>query len=264
MGAMAQIQIEEKIQGLIHELEMVAAKYQRFYAGIPIVEKNGQFKLQANGVSSAFLWLVAELYRKHTFSGARTLESSLKGDPAPSKTGIQISPGLTLILVSILMGFVILVLGSLFFGQRSQPNLAEADVDDYKTVLEREPNNLDALVATANLYLEKGKLAQAIPVLEKIVALEPDNPEWQFNLAKLYELDRQIDKAEKIYDLILVKDSRQFKALVAKAMLKQAQGQPESAKTLFQMAEAVAPSEALKKKIQELSQKTLATPSKDN
>jgi len=264
MGAMAQIQIEEKIQGLIHELEMVAAKYQRFYAGIPIVEKNGQFRLQANGVSSAFLWLVAELYRKHTFSGARTLESSLKGEPAPSKTGIQISPGLTLILVSILMGFVILVLGSLFFGQRSNPNLGEADVNDYKTVLEREPNNLDALVATANLYLEKGKLAQAIPILEKIVALEPNNPEWQFNLAKLYELDHQIDKAEKIYDLILVKDSRQFKALVAKAMLKQAQGQPESAKTLFQMAEAVAPSEALKKKIQELSQKTLATPSREN
>jgi tetratricopeptide (TPR) repeat protein len=264
MGAMAQIQIEEKIQGLIHELEMVAAKYQRFYAGIPIVEKNGQFKLQANGVSSAFLWLVAELYRKHTFSGARTLESSLKGEPAPSKTGMQISPSLTLILVSILMGFVILVLGSLFFGQGSNPSLGEADVNDYKNVLEREPNNLDALVATANLYLEKGKLAQAIPILEKIVALEPNNPEWQFNLAKLYELDHQIDKAEKIYDLILVKDSRQFKALVAKAMLKQAQGQPESAKTLFQMAEAVAPSEALKKKIQELSQKTLTTPSREN
>ncbi|MFM7439600.1 MAG: hypothetical protein ACKO2V_13525, partial [Snowella sp.] len=63
-GAIGQLQIEEKIQGLVTALESESAKYQRFYTGIPIVERDGVFKLQSNGVSSAFLWLVAELYKK--------------------------------------------------------------------------------------------------------------------------------------------------------------------------------------------------------
>lgn len=259
MGAMAQIQIEEKIQILISELERVSAKYQRFYSGIPIVDKNGQFKLQANGVSSAFLWLVAELYRKHTFTGARTLESSLKGDPLPPPSIWQLSPALTLTLASILGGFVLLTLGALLVAQRPNPELSQAagrserDIQYYQTVLKTDPNNIDALVATANLYLEKGQLAQAIPVLEKIVTLQPENQEWQFNLAKLYELANQTDQAEKIYDQILIKEPRQFKALVAKAMLKQAQGDQNGALTLFKIAESAAPSPELKQKIQELA-----------
>ena len=68
-GTMAPLQIEEKIQGLIRELDNVHAQYQRFYSGVPIVAGDGNFRLQANGVSAAFLWLVAELYKKYSFQG---------------------------------------------------------------------------------------------------------------------------------------------------------------------------------------------------
>ncbi|MGL5034165.1 MAG: tetratricopeptide repeat protein, partial [Microcystaceae cyanobacterium] len=231
-GAMAQLQIEEKVQGLIHALDGATAKYQRFYSGIPIVEKEGFFKLQSNGVSSAFLWLVAELYKKHTFTGAKTLETSLKAEPSANQVLSSFSPRMMAIAGGILATF--LALGAaLFFYFNSANNsvnnnnnpdtviprngTAEQDIKKYQDLVNKDPNNQDALVALANIYLEKGQLEAAIPILEKIIKLQPNNLEWQFNLAKLYELAEQTDKAEQIYDQMLAKDKKQFKALVGKA-----------------------------------------------
>jgi tetratricopeptide (TPR) repeat protein len=119
---------------------------------------------------------------------------------------------------------------------------------------------MDALVALANIYLEKGQLEQAIPIIKKVITIQPNNLEWQFNLAKLYELAEQTDQAEQIYDQMLAKDNKQFKALVGKAMLRQAKGDTQAANNLFKMAEDVAPSPELKKKIADLSRR-VAKPS---
>ncbi len=260
VGAMGQLQIEEKIQGLIGELESVSAKYQRFYSGVPIIEKEGIFKLQSNGVSSAFLWLVAELYKKQAFGGRKTLESSLKGELSSKKLIPAFSPQLLWIFGGV-ASLLALGLAWQFFWKKPVPTAiapnsvnAEQQIQKYQELLKQNPNNMDALVALANLYLEQGQLEKAIPALEKIVTIQPNNLDWQFNLAKLYELSDQTDKAEKIYDKMLVKDNKQFKALVAKAMLRQAKGDFQTANSLFKIAEDVAPSPDLKKKIQELSQ----------
>ncbi|MFM7573585.1 MAG: tetratricopeptide repeat protein, partial [Snowella sp.] len=130
----------------------------------------------------------------------------------------------------------------------------DQQVEKYEKLLKENPKNMDALVALANLYLEQGELEKAIPVLEKIAVIQPNNLDWQFNLAKLYELSDQTDKAEKIYDQMLSKNPKEFKALVGKAMLRQAKGDFQTANSLFKIAEDVAPSPDLKKKIRELSQ----------
>jgi tetratricopeptide (TPR) repeat protein len=266
-GAMAQLQIEEKVQSLIHALDAVTAKYQRFYSGIPIVEKEGFYKLQSNGVSSAFLWLVAELYKKHTFTGVKTLESSLKSDPNPDKALPRFSPRLLMMLGGFALVILSLGAASFFFFNRPPSdnaithNGSEApDIKKYQTLIEQNPNNMDALVALANIYLEKGQLEQAIPIIKKVITIQPNNLEWQFNLAKLYELAEQTDQAEQIYDQMLAKDNKQFKALVGKAMLRQAKGDTQAANNLFKMAEDVAPSPELKKKIADLSRR-VAKPS---
>lgn len=261
-GAIGQLQIEEKIQGLVTALESVSAKYQRFYTGIPIVERDGVFKLQSNGVSSAFLWLVAELYKKKSFGVDKSLEASLQDKTDSQKLLPTFSPKLLWGLGGI-AALIILGLGWNFF--LKQPNStptptassagnADQQVEKYEKLLKENPQNMDALVALANLYLEQGELEKAIPVLEKIAVIQPNNLDWQFNLAKLYELSDQTDKAEKIYDQMLSKNPKEFKALVGKAMLRQAKGDFQTANSLFKIAEDVAPSPDLKKKIRELSQ----------
>jgi tetratricopeptide (TPR) repeat protein len=262
-GAIGQLQVEEKIQGLVTALESVSAKYQRFYTGIPIVEREGVFKLQSNGVSSAFLWLVAELYKKKSFGFDKSLEASLQDKTDSQKLLPTFSPKLLWGLGGIVALIIILGLGWNFF--LKQPNSTQTptassagnndqQVEKYAKLLKENPKNMDALVALANLYLEQGELEKAIPVLEKIAVIQPNNLDWQFNLAKLYELSDQTDKAEKIYDQMLSKNPKEFKALVGKAMLRQAKGDFQTANSLFKIAEDVAPSPDLKKKIRELSQ----------
>ena len=261
-GAIGQLQIEEKIQGLVTALESVSAKYQRFYTGIPIVEREGVFKLQSNGVSSAFLWLVAELYKKKSFGVDKSLEASLQDKTDSQKLLPTFSPKLLWGLGGI-AALIILGLSWNFF--LKQPNSTptptassagnnDQQVEKYEKLLKENPKNMDALVALANLYLEQGELEKAIPVLEKIAVIQPNNLDWQFNLAKLYELSDQTDKAETIYDQMLSKNPKEFKALVGKAMLRQAKGDFPTANSLFKIAEDVAPSPDLKKKIRELSQ----------
>jgi tetratricopeptide (TPR) repeat protein len=262
-GAIGQLQIEEKIQGLVTALESVSAKYQRFYTGIPIVEREGVFKLQSNGVSSAFLWLVAELYKKKSFGVDKSLEASLQDKTDSQNLLPTFSPKLLWGLGGIAALIIILGLGWNFF--LKQPNSTptptassagnnDQQVEKYEKLLKENPKNMDALVALANLYLEQGELEKAIPVLEKIAVIQPNNLDWQFNLAKLYELSDQTDKAETIYDQMLSKNPKEFKALVGKAMLRQAKGDFQTANSLFKIAEDVAPSPDLKKKIRELSQ----------
>jgi len=262
-GAIGQLQIEEKIQGLVTALESVSAKYQRFYTGIPIVEREGVFKLQSNGVSSAFLWLVAELYKKKSFGFDKSLEASLQDKTDSQNLLPTFSPKLLWGLGGIAALIIILGLGWNFFlkPQTSTPTPTassagnnDQQVEKYEKLLKENPKNMDALVALANLYLEQGELEKAIPVLEKIAVIQPNNLDWQFNLAKLYELSDQTDKAETIYDQMLSKNPKEFKALVGKAMLRQAKGDFQTANSLFKVAEDVAPSPDLKKKIRELSQ----------
>jgi tetratricopeptide (TPR) repeat protein len=262
-GAIGQLQIEEKIQGLVTALESVSAKYQRFYTGIPIVERDGVFKLQSNGVSSAFLWLVAELYKKKSFGVDKSLEASLQDKTDSQNLLPTFSPKLLWGLGGIAALIIILGLGWNFFlkPQTSTPTPTassagnnDQQVAKYEKLLKENPKNMDALVALANLYLEQGELEKAIPVLEKIAVIQPNNLDWQFNLAKLYELSDQTDKAETIYDQMLSKNPKEFKALVGKAMLRQAKGDFQTANSLFKIAEDVAPSPDLKKKIRELSQ----------
>jgi len=262
-GAIGQLQIEEKIQGLVTALESVSAKYQRFYTGIPIVERDGTFKLQSNGVSSAFLWLVAELYKKKSFGVDKSLEASLQDKTDSQKLLPTFSPKLLWGLGGIAALIIILGLGWNFFLRQPNSNQTptasssgnnDQQVEKYQKLLQENPKNMDALVALANLYLEQGELEKAIPVLEKIAVIQPNNLDWQFNLAKLYELSDQMDKAEKIYDQMLSKNPKEFKALVGKAMLRQAKGDLPTANSLFKIAEDVAPSPDLKKKIRELSE----------
>ena len=72
-----------------------------------------------------------------------------------------------------------------YSAEQSQPNDAAAiqeqiqmQVKGYEKVLEREPNNLTALQGLAQIHLQTGNTAKAIPVLEKLVEYYPEQPEF--------------------------------------------------------------------------------------
>ena len=92
--------------------------------------------------------------------------------------------------------------------------------------------------------------------MENIVEQQPDRLDLRLQLAQLYELTDKATKAETVYDQILAGQNNNLKALVGKAVLRQAQGDTKTAATLFVQAEKVAPTE-LKAKVRALAQKTL-------
>lgn len=61
----------------------------------------------------------------------------------------------------------------------SPETLLEKEAQGYKLVLEREPDNRFALENLVQVYLKGGDLASALPVMEKLVALEPQNQSYQ-------------------------------------------------------------------------------------
>lgn len=65
----------------------------------------------------------------------------------------------------------------------SPEQLLEKEAEGYKLVLKREPNNRFALEKLAEIYLKGGDLVSALPVVEKLVALEPENQRYQQALA---------------------------------------------------------------------------------
>ncbi|MBC7882090.1 MAG: tetratricopeptide repeat protein [Anaerolineae bacterium] len=146
------------------------------------------------------------------------------------------------------------------------PKALKVQIDGYQTVLKREPNNLNALGSLAELYLRSGQYAQAVPLVEKVSALQPDNLQITQQLVALYVQTKQFEKipatyarSEASYDQLLAKDKNNLNGLVGKARLRQIQGDLKTARTLLDQAVKVAPAD-LKPQVKKLSEQMLAPP----
>ncbi len=258
-GPIGRLQIEEHLLPLITGLEAASACYQRFYSAVPIVEEADTFKLKPIGAAAAFLWLVSQLQQSRRSPSSSTLATSLKTDVSPLQYWLNARPkirGKWLAIglgVALLMAVIVSAIPNLI-PNFEEDSLINQQIRRYEETIQRNPDDFNTLVILTNLYLEQGQTEKAISLMEKIVQLKPDNLDWQFNLAKLYELVEQKPKAEQVYDRILTQDSQQFKALLAKALLRQEQGDRATAQRLFQQAEQVAPSKELKAKIRQIAQ----------
>lgn len=270
-------QIEENLQPLVDRLDAVGANYQRFYSAIPIVSTEGISVLQATGAAAPLLWLTSELRKLHGHQSQQDLASgglmqSLsksvgKGPVVQRLFGPNLPPisrQYTLILVLASVGIVgaiaPLFLASNRFNFVPQPSQAlEKQIRESEQLLQRQPNNVTALIELANLHKQAGQPEQAVPLMEKLVQRQPKDLNLRLNLAQLYELVDQKRKAETAYDQILEQEGNNLTALVSKAALRMDQGDSKTAKALFVQAERVAPAD-LKMQVQALAKKTLRTP----
>ncbi|MCU0533159.1 MAG: tetratricopeptide repeat protein [Hydrococcus sp. Prado102] len=263
-GPVSQLQIEENLQPLLGRLDAVNAKYQRFYSAIPITAHQQTFQLSATGGAAALVWLLGELNKTEPFQERRTLESGLKQSVSTAaerqRAPTAVNPNrhrYLPILIASSLGVLVMSLAQFFLPSAEQAQTPTEQISQYESILARDPNNIDALVNLAKLYIEQQQPDKAMPVLEKIVQQRPDSLEWQFILAQLYENKEEKQKAESVYDRILAQQDNNIEALVKKAVLRNEQGDIQTAKTLFAKAEKVAPTDALRDRVKAISQSVL-------
>lgn len=267
-GPIAQLQVEEKLQDFMAHLQSLPVKYQRFFAGVPIVAEGDDFKLAPSGAASALLWLVSELTKAPKYHAQQSLGMALQS-PLPAKSRWQTLPSLPLPLVGAAVGLLAIGVGSWFAFSRllapaplqsaSQPQSAsQAKIERYQEQLQSNPDDYDNLVALTNTYLEEGQVEEAIPLLEKIVQQQPGVVGWQLTLAYSYELKGNSSQAEASYDRILAENKNHWQALVGKARIRSQQGDIPAAKQLFQQAETAAGSSELKAQVRKMAKQSLA------
>ena len=270
-GPMGLLQIEEKIQPLLSRLDAAKANYQRFYSAIPVVSFAGVTALKATGAAAPLLWLGSELRRLNNLQMGQDLGSGLKQSITNSTGRVttaknQLNLNLPLkrsysLVLSIAAVGLASAIAALFGWGAFAPKQSQASnrqIQEYEQILSSQPDNFDALLKLANLWIEKGQPDRAIPLMEKLVQQEPNRLDLQLNLAQLYKLIGQKQKAETAYDQILSKEKDNLAALVNKAVIRSEQGDDKTAKVLFVRAEQAAPS-SLKTKIRAISDNTLSS-----
>ncbi len=272
-GPLSLLQIEHNLQPLTTRLDAVRANYQRFYSAIPIVSTKNASTLRATGGAKSLLWLISELRKLHNFQSGQDLASGLIQSGSKSAgiasavkdvlaRNLPLTPRRSILLLALASVSLVGVIASVFFAfslftrGSQQAQAPEKRIREYEQVLQKEPNNFDALTNLSNLRIQLGQPNQAIPMIEKLVQQEPESLNWRSNLAQLYEMTGQKHKAEATYDQILAQQKNNLTALVGKALLRTQQGDSKTAKILFVQAENAAPGN-FKAKIHAIAQNTL-------
>jgi len=169
------------------------------------------------------------------------------------------------------LGPLLFTLYSIFTGQEvaqvpvtatnpnDQTQALKQQIEGYQAVLKREPNNPTALGGLAQIYIQSGRVAEALPLVERLAASQPGNPQVQGELAQLYLMTGQISKAEAVYDRQLKVNKNDLNALVGKAQLRQVLGDSKGAKQLLDQAEKAAPTD-LKPRVKQVAEQILKPP----
>ncbi|NJM65041.1 MAG: hypothetical protein HC851_04890 [Acaryochloris sp. RU_4_1] len=271
------LKIEENLRPIMARLDANQISYRRFYSTIPIVTKGKMSVLMAKGSSAPFLWLASELSKIHRHHQPQSLASGfgriLDNTAQPltkprwggrlrglssrwSWVGIA---SLLVILLALLARFVIWPPSSSESAESAQQPTEEI-IKDHQAALAKNPNDLKVLLQLSRIYSDLTEFDKALPLMEKVVSQQPEKAEFLFELAGLYALNGNKAKEEHVYDKILQLDPRSIVALTSKATLRNAQGDKETAQTLFTKAEEVAPTEPLKAQIRKMANDALSQP----
>lgn len=125
-------------------------------------------------------------------------------------------------------------------GEKSQ---LEEQARGYELVLQREPENETALQGLVQARIQLRDLKGAIPPLEKLAALNPNQTEVQLILGQIYARQKRYDEAIAVYDRAIQASDQDFRPVLAKASILKQQGKTEPAKALFEKAAALAPAQ---------------------
>ena len=77
-------------------------------------------------------------------------------------------------------------------------NYSEA-INQFKKIMDIEPENLEAQISIANILKEQGKIDEAIPEYEKVIALNNLDSRAYNKLGEIFEQKRELEKATHYY-----------------------------------------------------------------
>lgn len=110
----------------------------------------------------------------------------------------------------------------------------EAEALGYQLVLEREPDNQNALQGLLEVKLKQGDLKGAIAPLERLAQINPQQPDYSMLLAQAKQQVQDYDGAMSAYRTLLALHPNEIRALKGMSDLLLAQNRPLEAIRLIQ------------------------------
>ena len=152
---------------------------------------------------------------------------------------------------------------------KQQTGDKEGAAQAYRTVLETQPGDLPALQGMVTLLLEQKRPEAAIGLLQesldkskKANKIQPgtvDTTAVQVLLGNVYAKEKRYAQALSTYDKLIKNEPKDFRPILAKAMVLKDQGKTEEAQPLFEKASSLAPAR-YKDEINRQKQASTATP----
>jgi tetratricopeptide (TPR) repeat protein len=140
----------------------------------------------------------------------------------------------------------------------------------YRNLLTAKPGNLPALQGLVNLLLQQQRPEAAIGLLQDTLKAAPaanqaqpnsiDIASVQLILGQVYSEQKRYDEAIAVYDEIAKLDGKDFRPVLAKAIVFKLQGKPQESQQLFTKALSMAPAE-YKDQIKQLAKGETLKPS---
>ncbi|MDZ8221978.1 MULTISPECIES: tetratricopeptide repeat protein [unclassified Nostoc] len=129
----------------------------------------------------------------------------------------------------------------------------EGAAQAYRSILETKPGDLKALQGMVALLISQQRPEAAIGLLQETLSnaaqankIQPgsvDTVAVQVLLGSVHASQKRYAQASSVYDQAIKKDPKDFRPVVAKAMLLKQQGKDADAKLLFDNAAALAPAQ---------------------
>ncbi|GIW22776.1 MAG: hypothetical protein KatS3mg068_1783 [Candidatus Sericytochromatia bacterium] len=92
------------------------------------------------------------------------------------------------------------------------PPFVKKMFDEYKTALEKNPNDIKALVGLGNMYYDSGQYQKAIEYYEKAIKINPNDSNVLTDLGTCYFNTEQNQKAIKYYEKAIKNDPNHLNA----------------------------------------------------
>ena len=79
--------------------------------------------------------------------------------------------------------------------EQSQSGDKQEEIRLSKSILEKDPNNLQALISLGNAYFDTNRYQEAIEAYSKVLSRDPKNPDVRTDMGIMYRKVKQFDKA---------------------------------------------------------------------
>ncbi|MDZ4877816.1 MAG: hypothetical protein CLLPBCKN_007251 [Chroococcidiopsis cubana SAG 39.79] len=227
------LRLEQHLGAITDPLDTTGVIYKTFYSAVQIVKQDEHSRVVSRGgAGAAVYWLTQELLNISQRGETRRLASQLHSLSFPSlrtyaASNTMLKAKLINSKIFALVGLLAFVSLASWFGitwyerqvANSPDTLTARSIEQYRGILRAQPENTDALINLANLLIQQAEYSGAIELMQRLVKIQPQEIEWQMNLARLYAVTQQPKEAQKIYDSILNRDGNNVDALQEKAIL---------------------------------------------